>query len=562
MLIFNIENTHTYVTTDNDDWSGLEIIINSLSYRVKDSHFADICKKIWCGRQIGNNMQCRKKLSLIRDSNKRIVQRECKYHGIIPPEEAIALWDGKNCLYNKKNNCFPTGLISRVLETLKEYNITRRAVSFPIISYKIKDQRIKPILGKPYELNNVKLRPYQSRVIEAMEKAGRGQIVLCTRGGKSVITVGWIAKYNVPTLIVVPRLTLLEQLKDDLEDWLGISIGVVGDGEKNPQRITLATYQSIASAYKIRKPRKSKKGTKTTKKPKKISKKKIEEDLENQLVREVVANVETLIVDEYQFASAESLQNIQKNAQKAYYRFGLSGTLSFEDDGDIGRELLCQAYTGKKLIDIRPSELIKDSWLSRPTIYIKPIEYTDELKLLAENIGDVKDEESECYVDFYTKAIVDNTNRNMIICNDALERVQKGKSVLLAVQRKEHGTNLLNILQPILGDKVRYVNGDDKTEYLKQTLADLRANKITCCIATSVFGIGITVNNLDVLINAKATKARTDVVQLTGRALGITETKKTCEIIDYYDNIKLLEKSSKARILLYEEEKEYKIVYK
>ena len=69
-------------------------------------------------------------------------------------------------------------------------------------------------------------------------------IVLPTGAGKTIVAVGAIGKLQVPTLVVVPTLDLVEQWKGTLAGEFGIEIGVFGGGDNLLKPLTVSTYDS------------------------------------------------------------------------------------------------------------------------------------------------------------------------------------------------------------------------------------------------------------------------------------------------------------------------------
>jgi hypothetical protein len=57
------------------------------------------------------------------------------------PKFKQGIWDGKISIYNKRNQCFPTGLCSRVKDLFEELNL----------EYKFLDKRNKPEKNYPIE---------------------------------------------------------------------------------------------------------------------------------------------------------------------------------------------------------------------------------------------------------------------------------------------------------------------------------------------------------------------------------------------------------------------------
>lgn len=91
----------------------------------------------------------------------------------------------------------------------------------------------------------VELRSYQETALEAWLSAGkRGVIVLPTGAGKTFIALKALEELNVPALIVVPTLDLLDQWRDHLNAQFGLEVGIYGGGEERLETLTVSTYDS------------------------------------------------------------------------------------------------------------------------------------------------------------------------------------------------------------------------------------------------------------------------------------------------------------------------------
>ena len=106
------------------------------------------------------------------------------------------------------------------------------------------DEALK-LLPVPHLQPRTTLRDYQRDALDSWMQAGkRGTVVLPTGAGKTIVAVGAIGKLQVPTLVVVPTLDLVEQWRGTLAGEFGIEIGVFGGGDKLLKPLTVSTYDS------------------------------------------------------------------------------------------------------------------------------------------------------------------------------------------------------------------------------------------------------------------------------------------------------------------------------
>src|SRR5713101_7828865 len=91
----------------------------------------------------------------------------------------------------------------------------------------------------------VTMRGYQKKALGAWDKAGRrGVIDLPTGAGKTVIAMKAIELVNLPAIVIVPTLDLLEQWRKRVQEEFAIEVGVYGGGENTVKAVTICTYDS------------------------------------------------------------------------------------------------------------------------------------------------------------------------------------------------------------------------------------------------------------------------------------------------------------------------------
>lgn len=89
------------------------------------------------------------------------------------------------------------------------------------------------------------LRPYQEQAVAAFETFGRrGVVALPTGSGKTRVACAVIARLGGSALVLVPTRVLMEQWASVLKVQFGDPIGVVGDGMKQVEPITVMTFES------------------------------------------------------------------------------------------------------------------------------------------------------------------------------------------------------------------------------------------------------------------------------------------------------------------------------
>ncbi len=414
-------------------------------------------------------------------------------------------WDGRTKLFSIKTRVFPTGLLPRAREVLTRHNIE--------IDYI--DKRDMCPLGKELPLymeEGDELYNYQKNSIAIALSKTRGVIKLPTGGGKSVVIAGIVAKINLPTLILIHRKDILHQLKDMLEFHLRTKIGIIGCGKTDIQQINIGMIGTLAKSKKVE-------------------------------VQEVMANTRCLIVDEAHILPAKQAYNITKMCGKAFLRFGDTATPFRYDNKD----LYIEAPTGEKIVNISVSDLIKEGYLVTPHIFVVGVSKKPQLS-------------SMTYQEIYDQGIVNNEERNTMIVDMCNYLNSKGKIILIAVTRVEHGKILISDLHERFPHiKSIFVHGEDEDFLRKEVLDDLRNRKLDVVIATSIYREGVNIPTLDVLINAKCQDSGVDSYQLIGRVLRKAKDKKYAIVVDFNDKSKYLHKHGIHRKDIYEQEPEFKL---
>lgn len=89
------------------------------------------------------------------------------------------------------------------------------------------------------------LRPYQAAAVDAWKAAGRrGLVVLPTGSGKTRVAIAAMAAVDAPVLVLVPTRVLLHQWRGEIAAAYAGPVGQLGDGERQVERVTVATFES------------------------------------------------------------------------------------------------------------------------------------------------------------------------------------------------------------------------------------------------------------------------------------------------------------------------------
>lgn len=161
-----------------------------------------------------------------------------------------------------------------------------------------------PQIAVRYQNDDFELDPHQRRAVDALCMKKQGIIHAATSAGKSAIIMAAIGELKRPTIVLIHRKILLDQLVKDANKWLkgDFKIGIIGNGKCDIQDITFAIDKSLSKA--------------------------VEKD------PALTKRWDVLIQDEVHLSAAPTLQNLVGSID-AIRKFGLTGTLKRKDRMDF-----------------------------------------------------------------------------------------------------------------------------------------------------------------------------------------------------------------------------------
>ena len=409
-------------------------------------------------------------------------------------------------LFNPKTGMTYSGLVPNIMKILK-----RNKIEFEVF-----DMRKVPTKNGNFAiLPKFKARDYQQEIIDRVNN--RELIQAATGAGKTFVMASLIEKFNVsPTVIVAPKVSLMVQIKTEMEKFFGTEVGMVGGGYSTICPLTVVTPLSAPI--------------------------------------ELIRGAKAILWDEAHNIPSNTIFSLSTNAINAYYRVGVSAT-PWRDYGD---DILIEAAISKLKPEnsISASKLIKIGKLVPCNIYFKRVN---------SNVTWMGN-----YSDTYDAAIVNNPIRNKMIIDTAMNSYNKNKHILILVSRVGHGELLLKMLKQRIayettlvdGEKignVEFLSGEDSNEFRDATFKAIKNDFCKILIGTTIADEGLDVPCLDVLILAGAGKSSTKAFQRVGRVLRLYENKLYAEVYDFIDSYETFRRHAMTRFALYETEPEWKI---
>ncbi len=425
-------------------------------------------------------------------------------------------WDGRIRFVKydrkKKRYQFPTGFLSRVTEFLDQ----RQPGTYNLYDYR----RIEPVENLCVELQDrehgtIRLDEgkfsYQADAVQACLLHGRGIVHAATSSGKSEVGAAVIQSIGKPTVWFTHLRALLYQTQARLAERLGRKIGIIGDGKCDYQDVTVAMVQTCS--YR-------------------------EHD-------EFLRSREVLVADECHHISGGSVASgggdwyDNMAACPAPYRFGLSATPELDDRG-----LKLLAMTGSVIFRITTDELISRGVAVPPHIWF----------------ADVPGAAIKCsnWRQAYNDGVVNNPERNRLICDIAKQLVLDGKLPLILVSRIKHGEELVESLDRIAVN-AEFIHGSVEQEERDAILNRLWNGKTQAAVAiAATMGEGINLPKLRAIINAMGLQGGGDAregdsgrstIQILGRGLRACEGKEYVDYVDFVDRChKFLAEASMSRL--------------
>lgn len=332
------------------------------------------------------------------------------------------------------------------------------------------------------------LRAKQLVAVEELLNFDNGILHANTAFGKTVAAIALIAERRINTLIIVDRVSLLEQWCERLSVFLNIpkkEIGVIGGGKKKTTgNIDLAVSQSL---------------------------------FRNNTVSELVKGYGQIICDECHHVSAVGFEQILKTSP-AKYKYGLTATLKRKD----GKERIVLMQLGP----VRYKDLSKVSSELDHKVYVK------DTGISAENIK--KEHTTNELYDY----LYNNSIRNVQVVMDVRNCIDEKRYPIILTERKEHIELLEKELEPYVTVYKLYGGLKKKEkEAMMEGLLNLPDDIKRVIIATSKYvGEGFDYPILDTLFLTLPISWSGRVKQYAGRLHRDYHEKKEVRIYDYLDS--------------------------
>ena len=446
------------------------------------------------------------------------------------PQYRARLWDGRIRLFDIRTKQLYRGLVPYIAKFCEERNYEWE---YENESY---DEEFSLAEAKEYV---DKLRPkhaprdYQLDAFVHAIRTRRSLLLSPTASGKSLI-IYLLARFLQHKglkkgLIVVPTVSLVEQLTSDFKDYSETNGWNVSDNihkiyqgqEKDTDKfLTISTWQSL---YKMPK--------------------------------QWFAQFDFVIGDEAHQFKAKSLTDIMTGLTNAKYRIGTTGTL----DGTKTHRLVLEGLFGSVRKVITTKELMDAKHLAEFQIKCLLLRHAESICQAAKNFTYQQEIEY----------LVLNDSRNRFITN--LAASLEGNTLVLYQYVDKHGRILHKLIEDKLGTdrKIFFVSGETDVD-IREEIRKIVEQETQAIIVASfgTFSTGINIRNLHNIIFASPSKSRIRNLQSIGRGLRKSDTKDSAQLFDIADDMRYKKhenytlKHFAERIKIYTEEKFAFKVYK
>lgn len=446
------------------------------------------------------------------------------------PQYKARLWDGKIRLFDTRTRQMYRGLVPEIVKFCEdreydwEYDNEIYDEEFSLAEA---NEFIKKLNPKHEP------RDYQTEAFTHAIRTRRSLLLSPTASGKSLIIyllVSYLLSKGLKKcLIIVPTISLVEQLTSDFKDYSennGMPINDMvhriyqGQEKETSKPVVISTWQSLYT-----------------------------------LPKKYFEQFDFVIGDEAHQFKAKSLAEIMTGLVNAKYRIGTTGTL----DGTKTHKLVLEGLFGSVRKVTTTKELMDSKHLAEFNIKCLLLKHNDSICQASKNFTYHQEIEY----------LILNESRNRFISNLAMSL--EGNTLILYQFVEKHGKILQDIISKKLDGnrKCFFVSGDTDVS-IREDIRKIVEKETNAIIVASfgTFSTGINIRNLHNIIFASPSKSRIRNLQSIGRGLRKSDTKESATLFDIADDMRWKSRENYTlkhfaeRIRVYGEEKFKFKIYK
>lgn len=417
-------------------------------------------------------------------------------------------WDGKIRLM-KPNGTLYRGLKEEIQKLCQERDIK--------VIDGLKDQKITPdtervkdILSELKKSFPHELHPHQLQAWYQAITKKRYTLISPTSSGKSLIIYLIYRYFNQKTLLIVPKINLVAQMKSDFisygckESEIQMLMGGESKELKPDTKILISTWQSLSM-----------------------------------LDKSFLQQFSVLVCDEVHHAAAKTLTKLAESMPNADIRIGTTGSL----DNIKSNQMTIQGLFGPIRQYVNTKELMNKGLVTPLIVHMLFLDYTpDDRKRLLNDCKQLKKLPEYKKGDTYRyemEWLIDHKVRRIFIQDFVMSL--KGNTMVLFNRVEKDGIRMFDEVRERFPDREVYlVYGGTDVDDREQIRKILETQTGAVVIAsTKVFSEGVNIKNLDNAIVIAPTKSIITVLQSIGRILRLNEGKINAHWFDIIDDLRI-----------------------
>lgn len=396
--------------------------------------------------------------------------------------------------FDKKKMTFKIGMLPTLEKYIRVHNL----------SYQISDYDFS--LPEGVEIDNRMSGKYihQRKAVEAFYRKRFGIIVVPTRGGKTFIA-SEILRIFLDTddgnfLFLTDNTTLFNQAVNDIKEYFqpygGIEVGEIKAGKIDTgKRVTVGMIQTIQSTFSAR----------------------CKDRVKKRELDKYIKTLKFLCVDEVHDNCSDAKLKTYKKAKKLEYQLCLSATPYRA--GTLVQNLKLKEWSGDIVYTITEKRLRKRHVLSDYRVFMLLIDHND----ISYDVA------VEDYAGYRTALIFNSEIRNRVLMRVMNVLRELKLKTLVLFQSIEHGSKVAQL------SGERFISGQTKSDERERAKAEFLSGEGGFLLASDIFKKGVTLPQVEVLINVDGGLEDANTIQKKGRVLGATETKSRSLIVDFFD---------------------------
>lgn len=420
------------------------------------------------------------------------------------PEEQRRGWDGRRSLFER--NHISVGLLKGMRDEVAE------------------SENIRLLIGEWRKRPHVELQKgfkekaeqynYQNECVDAMidciRRYGGGLVLSATGTGKTKIAAQFASNIKGNILFVVDQVDLLYQSQKEIQEWLSKNgydkkVGVVGNSKFEPERVTIATIQTLHKHHQSKNPK----------------------------FKQWTKKVDVIIIDEIHVQmSRRNFSVVTSISPQAV--IGLTATLQIKKKEVKFRAM---SIAGPVIYEFPIEAGVEAGVLTQGVVLQVAIpENNDERKVLKKYKtirvkGQMMKRLVSIDADDYEHHVVFNPNADKFLDDLIAQAIKEDYRVVLLVERVCHVLRMKKLLREF-DPKLCYgkVGKDERKEAIK----DFDAGDVNLIIANKVFTKGINIKRVDLIIDAAQRTNKNDAMQKYGRGVRLHRKKDGLIYITLY----------------------------